>query len=228
MAAQVRIRFTDEHPPTVPDHRRDGYRHRGRLPASAANNQQRHAADDARRAARVRDRARGRARGITIHLRRGGEARAGDDDRRRASAGRRQLAPDDGAARRAARRTAKGSARSGRRASDALGSAHHGYEHRASDRPVRAKSRRHDSSAVERRRHRVRARDDAVALDRKQSPELRTADEHLSQSDRAIRSEAAVGHHAHQGRSRSPPRSGPTPKSPPASIADRCTASRTA
>ncbi len=122
-------------------------------------------AADARGTARVRDRARRRTRDITVHLRRGREARAGDDDRRRTSDSRRKLAPDDGAARRAACRAAEGGARSGRRASDALGSAHHGHEHRASGRPVRAKSGRQDSSAVERRRYRVRTRNDAVALD---------------------------------------------------------------
>ena len=69
-ALRSRIRCTDEHPPTVPDHRRDGHRQRGRLPASAASNQQRRAAD-ARGATRVRNRARDRTRDITIHLRRG-------------------------------------------------------------------------------------------------------------------------------------------------------------
>ena len=59
-------------------------------------------------------------------------------------------------------------------------------------RHVRAQRRRAGSAARERRRHRVRAGDQAVALDRAEGAHLRAPDEHLSSPDRAVRSASSA------------------------------------
>ena len=77
-------------------------RRRRRLPRRAGDTVERRrpraAAGDARRAADVRHGRRRRARGVAGDVRRGGEAGAGDDDARRARAGGGELAQVDGAA----------------------------------------------------------------------------------------------------------------------------------
>ena len=162
-------------------------------------------------------------------VRRSGEARAGHDDGRRARNRRGELAPDrwrrssSGASGRARSRSSPTSLprRDGIRASRrrAVGP--------AADTFVRSALRQR-SSARERRRHRVRARHAAVALDRKQGAHLRAADQHLSRSNRAARRTSCVRSSRSPGMSRSRRRSRPTRRSPRASIAGRCTASRTA
>ena len=125
------------------------------------------AAADAGRAADLRHRAGVGPRGVAVHVRRGGKARAGDDERGRARDGGGELAAVDGAAARAARRARGRSRSSRRRAGDALESGARRRERRA--RRAIASSAAASAAVplpAERRRHRVRAGDAALALDR--------------------------------------------------------------
>ena len=68
----------------------------------------------------------------------------------------------------------------------------------------------------------------ALALDRVARADVRAAHEHLPRAHRAARPEAPDRHHADAGRRARRRRSRPTPRSPRASTAARCTASPSA
>ena len=183
-----------------------------------------------RRARRRRSaRRRRRARRLAVHVRRGGEAGAGDDERRRARDGGRR-AGDARWRRCSSAAPDRARSRSSRhRAGDALepGARRRARGPRA--RPLRAQ-RRVDAGPLP-------ASDDDIAfapvtqLSRwieREEAHVGAADADLPRPHRALRSEAALRHHAHAGRSRSRRRGRPTRRSPPGSTAARCTASRTA
>ena len=116
-----------------------------------------------------------------------------------------------------------------RRAGHALESDASGHRGAAVARPVRALEGRRRAAAVVRRRHRLRAGDAAVAMDRVAAAHVASGSptsisSRIERLDGKIRS--VITADARTTRSRA--RRRPTPRSPPASIAARCTASPTA
>ena len=184
----------DEHAPPIPDHRAARRaRRRGRLRERAAEHGRlRRRRPPARR--RHSAPARSRARGVAGHLRRSGKARAGDDERRAeremaAASWQRSMAPlleRRAGPRKVALEPQVAPATQWNPASVAASAGP------ARDLFVRSTSDG-GAAAVGRRRHRLRARHPALALDRTEGAHLRAADEHLpsSASSSSIRSCAA-------------------------------------
>ena len=109
----------------------------------------------------------------------------------------RQLADEHGAVLRAPHRAAQGGARSGGRARVALGSDPARAEGGRGPRSIHTQQQRARSAARQRRGHRLRAGVAPLAMDRAAHAHLGTPHQHLSAAPAAIRSEAALRHHAH-------------------------------
>ena len=122
----------------------------------------------------------------------------GGVERRRACRGSRQLAQSDGAALRATHRAAQVGTGADARTLVALGRGAARPEGRPGARPVYPEQDRSGTIAFERRGHRLRPADTALAMDRgATSSRSETAHAHLSRATGAFQSQTALRHHAH-------------------------------